>query len=211
MMKRILTIAVFCAFVVAPAYADITIPLSSATSTSFQNEGTSSADHTGLLMYLDGKWAPSTGGTVTNNYYATGTSPAWWDAVSLNFDLSGIGWENIVSAELAFYTQQGGYHRTEWHHYEILPGAFNPTHQDDGPSVAGLVEFGDGTPNKTVGWLYEPVPMAWITGNSLDITLRLWNARIDKVELLATVPVPGAVLLGMLGLSVAGVKLRKRA
>jgi len=207
-MKKCILAFVVLLVLAAAASADLTIPLSSATSTSFQNEGTSMADHTWLLSSLDGKWAPLIGGTVKNDYYATGTSDDWWDAVSLNFDLSSVGWENIVSAQLAFYTKQGDYWRSDWHHYEILQGALNPTHEDSGPGVG--IDFGGGFP----GWLYEPIPLAWITtpaSNNFDITLRLWNARIDKVELLATVPVPGAVLLGLLGLGAAGVKLRRFA
>ena len=211
-MKKLILPFVVMLVLSAAAQADITIPLTSATSTSFQNEGTLMFDHTARLSALDNWWAPGTYGTVGNNYYATGTSDDWWDAVSLNFDLSSVGWENIISAQLAFYTQQGSYRRSEWHHYEVLEGALNPLHEDSGPGVG--IDFGGGTSNQTIGWLYEPIPLAWITtpaSNSFDVTLRLWNARIDKVELLATVPVPGAVLLGLLGLSVAGVKLRKFA
>jgi len=210
-MRKVVFVAVLCTFAAAPAWADIVVPLSSATSIGFQNEGTPTADHTALLKDLDGVWAPSTSGTVTYNYYATGTSSSWWDAVSLHFDLSGVGFENILSAQLAFYTQQGDYTYSWWHHYEVLPGAMNPTHQDTDPVVTGLVDFGNHGNSGLVGWLYEPIPLAWITGDSLDVTLRLWNARIDQVQLLATVPVPGAVLLGVLGLGAAGMKLRKRA
>jgi choice-of-anchor C domain-containing protein len=45
--------------------------------------------------------------------------------------------------------------------------------------------------------------MSTVTGDQ-----NAWGPALDNVSI---VPVPGAVLLGMLGLSVAGVKLRKRA
>ena len=218
-MRKILFVTVLCAFMSAPALADLTIPLSSATSTTFQDAEISpptppeSADHTFELSLLDGVWAPVVGGSVTNDYYATGANPQWWDAVSLNFDLSGVGYDKIVSAELAFYTQQGSL-TSSWHHYAVLKGAFNPALEDDNTpynNPAPVVDFGNHGSNGLVSWLYEPIPLAWITGDSFDVTLRLWNARIDQVKLLATVPVPGAVLLGILGLSAVGVKLRKFA
>ena len=219
MMKRLLFIAVVCAFVAGSSWADITIPLTSGLSTSFQDAETGptpaqTADHTALLLNLDGQWAPSPVAPVTNDYYATGADPQWWDAVSMNFDLSGIGYDKILSAELCFYTQQGTL-VSSWHHYAVLEGAFNSSLEDDNTpynNPAPVVDFGNQGSNGIAGWLNAPIPSAWITGNSFDVTLRLWNARIDQVELKATVvPVPGAVLLGLLGLSAAGIKLRKFA
>lgn len=199
------------------AYGD-PVPLSSAIAVSFQNEGTLQADHTSLLMALDGQWAPSTSGTVQYDYYATGTNSSWWDAVSLTFDLSSIGWRNIASAELWFYAQQGNYDRPEWHHYEILEGPFNPTHQDVPlgmdppiPNLPGIVDFGSHDNNGLVGWLVEPIPQMWITADHFDITLRLWNVRLDTVEFRPTlVPAPGAALLGTIGLLYSGWRLRRR-
>lgn len=212
-MIRIACRVLACLALAGTAMADITVPLSSATSTGFQDEGTLTADHTALLSYLDGVWAPSKSGTVTYDYYATGTSSLYWDALSLHFDLSPVGWQNIKSAQLAFYTQQGAY-ATSWHHYEVLQGAMNPAHEDIAPvpgTPASLVDFGNHGSNGLVGWLYAPIPSAWITGDGFNVTLRLWNARIDQVQLLATVPIPGAVLLGVLGLGAAGVRLRRFA
>ena len=74
----------------------------------FQDEGTTNVDHTALLNNLDGSFGAATGGTVSINYYATGTSNRYFDALSLNFDLSNIGFNNITGMLLRFYTQKGG-------------------------------------------------------------------------------------------------------
>ncbi len=166
--------------------------LSCTSAFSFQNEvGPLQANHTALVNQLDWDWAPA--GTAYD-YYATGDNPMWWDAISVHFDLSSVGWSNIGSAELWFCTWQGGYPDGSCHHYEILPGAFNPTDQDAPVPPAGATDFNShGTGG--IKWVSAVIPSGWITGDSLDVTLRLWNARIDKIELrISTTPVTGATI-----------------
>ena len=214
MGKRLLLCAVIMVVLsIAPAYSfTYTFQLSDAIG--FQNEGTLTQNHLALLNSLDNIWGPSTGGTVTFDYYATGTSPQYWDAISLNFNLSPIGYQYISMATLRFYTQQGAY-TTSWHHYQVLQGAFNPLNQDLAPiGLPGLTDFGNYGVNGLVGWLEAPVPLSWITSNNFDITLRLWNARIDYIELQTNViPEPNTILLlgsGLLGIgAVSFMKKRK--
>jgi hypothetical protein len=212
-MRRLFRMSLLAVGVVAfyhgtPARADMRLPPISAMS--FQNEPSFQAvDHTSLLTELDDRWGPPPiYDSYPVDYYATGNSGYFWDAVSLTFDLNQIGADHhIVSANLRFYTQQGAYYNPAWHGYEILEGAFNATDEDDYP-VLRTVDFGGYGNNGLVGWLEAPIPMSWITSRTFDVTLRLWNARIDKVELdVVTAPLPGAVILGLLGLGSAGTGL----
>jgi len=79
------------------------------------------------------------------------------------------------------------------------------------------VENSDGWTSTTLAHDYTTVGFFGVASSSPIATIR-WtttlgaveNTGIDNVQI-GVVPVPGAVLLGMLGLSVVGVKLRKRA
>lgn len=176
---------------------------------SFQNEGTASVDDTAKLQARDGLWAPTKSGTAVVDYYATGTSYNYWDGVSLTFDATGVADPGDLA--LYFYVQQGGYTRT-WHHYAVLPGLENATDQDTGPAGATgpIVDFGDHGANGLVGWIKAPLPAGSVNGTDVEVTLRLWNARVDAVKIYSA-PVPGAVVLGGLGVGLVGWLRRRRA
>jgi hypothetical protein len=64
----------------------------------------------------------------------------------------------------------------------------------------------------TGSFSFDAAAPGGIGSADFDMVLLGNGAELDRTDVdLATVPVPGAVLLGMLGLSVAGIKLRKSA
>jgi len=158
------------------------------------------ADQTSLLNAKDDVWAPSPGGQVLFSYFANGSAKQWWDGVSLQF--TGIPAET-TGLELAFFLRQGGYDAS-WRHYEILEGIENPQDEDAAPTgghsypphnpTGPLVSF---DPALGEQWVVDSVDMAWVDGDGLWLTLRLWNAQVDVIELRATTrdpihsPAPG--------------------
>lgn len=92
--------------------------------------------------------------------------------------------------------------------------AYNTVELLSGGSVVGTVTGTDASSIQMPGggWT-DPVDNAYVNIRGVEFdAVRLTSTQYAfELDNLAVVPVPGAFLLGMLGLSVAGVKLRKYA
>ena len=148
---------------------------------SFQNEGTTlTYDDTPKLISNDEDYGPTMTGLVDVDYYATGTSMVHFDAISVHFDLSGIvGSLEDYSLRLIIDLQKGDYYNNDWQYYLILPGDQNPTNED---TSAGTFEFAKKEVSSgTVIRLEVPVDASILVDGW--VTIRLYNARVDYVEL----------------------------
>jgi len=147
----------------------------------YQDEGTGCAaeqDHLSLVQSLDSQWAvdPSTCGGINYNYYATGSSSTYFDAIALKFDV-GAYTPDAYDGALRFYIRDGGY-SSGWHHYNVYD-VFKDNSEcyDVGPPCSGSPSFANGYE----GWIEQSIDDSiWDDG---ELSLRIWDARVDKVEL----------------------------
>jgi hypothetical protein len=177
----ILTSMLSTGLIIPLAYSgSISIPIDQAIS--FQNEGTLQYDDTTKLLIDDGIYGPTITGSVFEDQYISGNSVLWFDAISVHFDLTGIsGSLNDYSIKLIIDLQKGDYFRNNWQHYIILQGDQNNAYENGGPP--GLaVEFAETeVPSGTLILLEVQVAPSMIVNGW--VTIRLWNARVDYVEL----------------------------
>lgn len=229
MMKRVVVVLAVTVLLSGTSFGGFTT-LSLNQGTVFQDADVpdglyQTADQTSLLAAKDNVWAPAPVGPVTHDYFANGSAKHWWDAASLEF--SGIP-ADYTALELAFFVRQGGYD-AGWHHYEVLNGAENPQDQDAAPTgghsfppynPTGPVQSFDPTLGEQ--WVTQAIDLNWVSGDGLWLTLRLWNAQVDVVELRVTyqdpvqdpdpvVPAPGALVLGSLGFGLVGWFRKRRS
>ncbi|MBN2473410.1 MAG: hypothetical protein JXB62_02285 [Pirellulales bacterium] len=178
----------------------------------FQDEGTTALNVASGVSTLDGVWSLTDVypfGTVVYDYYATGTSPAWFDALSLEFAPG--AYEDLSNMTFRAYLQKGAYGNNSWQHYQILPGKLNSTNQDLSPAAApGAIQHPTALArDEVVGWVEFDVdatsdPAYLLSNGNVALTFRLWNWRIDAVELSGDIiPEPATIviwsLLGALG------------
>ena len=216
-MKKLMFILVVCAFIAGSSWADL-----------LTNGGAESGDLTGWTVDLTGASSGNTniiaattsqleGGssdpTVVNphsgSYFftfhneATGSTSGSNDTISMSqTGTSGLGYSALTLE---------GWVQT----YAPDPGEAILTFHDAGDVVIGApVSTGDLDSHKA--WskfsISAPVPVVvdhWkVTLLGANEANTYANVFYDDVAL---VPVPGAILLGLLGLSAAGIKLRKFA
>ena len=167
-------------FLISAVHADETLLPSSGIG--FQgSESSVVEDHTSYIQDLDGNWAPPTT-LVPNNYYATGLDANYWDALSVKFDTNEYD-PSEYTAVLRFYAKKGSYWNKQWYHYIILKGEKNPKYQDadweavsNDPKVHSISNSGG-------SWFEEVLPGSYWNSGSFWVTLRMWNVKIDAVEL----------------------------
>lgn len=214
-MKKILVILMI--FVVPGLlYADSIeiFSLAPNSAISFKDTGGSLiVDETELLKSsLNDLNAPSMNfGQEEWDYYNNGILSSDWDGISLNFDISLRDLSDIKSTSLRFFAQKGGYYKTSWEHYYILPGEFNKDYQNMILPNPISIDV-NGAPIFTEGWIEANIPTNWISLNDLNnpteltLTLRLWNLKVDAIELKleaspppSPVPEPSCILLIIFG------------
>jgi len=217
-MKRIALITVICAFVAMPTMADITgvtgdvlevSPIPSDLRLDVYESDTNifvfdekqnltlpsdvSVDITQAGTYNDaGDLTPGTitAGTVVNSYL-------------IHVD--------PVGTASSLFTYEGSITFSN----RILGVIVNAQSLNDSDSVLGI----DTTTYWQSGSYWSYRGLEWTPQDEVQISISLDGMTmhlaasnvLDNVRVVEMVPVPGAVLLGMLGLSVVGVKLRKHA
>ena len=205
-MKQLIGFMVILAMFNSTSSGNIILPLLEATA--IQDEGTSNIDVRSDIETLDGNWSPKTIGTVTIDYYASGGSSMYFDAINLTFDAQGA---DLSSMALMIYIQKGDYSNLAWEHYQLLPGLNNPTNQDASPTGGGVSGIRDVNPSDetqlsagtTWGWINIPFDATsdpdYLVNGDIALTLRLWNLRVVKVQLTTHLPEPATLGLFIIG------------
>lgn len=209
MVARIAPISFMIALLSSLLLANSTMVAAPAVAIGFQDKDDPSQIFTQIdvlsgLSAVDGIYSPQDvvpTGPVTADYYLTGKTDEYLDAISLEFD---PGTDDLTNRLWLFraYMQKGEYSDWGLEHFQLLDGTFRTYYQDvDDPRAIsypprGVDYYPDGvlSPNQTVGWVEIPFyvyPNSYLSyvlpNGNLGLTLRLWNSRVDAVEV---VPAP---------------------
>lgn len=141
---------------------------------------------TDLLAARDGQWAPHPEGCLPNDWFGTGSSAQSLDGISAHFHLPPGLDHDLV---LRVYLERGDQSDTEpakpaAHALKVYPGLMSAAEEDcDWPSCgAPADEFPAG--RHWEGWVEREIPASWIqSGVILELTIRLWDARVDAIEI----------------------------
>ncbi len=186
-------------FFAEAAHATVLIAATGFQDTDDPNGVSTNVDVLAGVSLLDGVWSPGDVlpiGPVVFDHYATGTAEDYLDAISLEFDPGSYDKSDLT---LRVYLQKGEY-KSWWEHYELLPGIFNLAHQDADPGFPGSVDLlpsGEAPSNTIFGWVdvlfdANSDPLYELPHGYVGVTLRLWNCRVDAIEL---IPEPAMMLL----------------
>ena len=178
--------------------------------TAFQTEDPYRADVLPALSSVDGICSPSDivpVGPVTRDCYATGLAWEFFDAISMVFHPSGPSPSQMV---LRAWLQKGQYTSHNWEHYQLLPGTFNPENDQmdvewGPPGAIDHLPGGELPDDTVVGWVEFPFdttssPGFLLPSGDVAMTLRLWNWRVDAVQLVPEPSVMALLALGTLSL-----------
>lgn len=143
---------------------------------SYQDEGTPQNTVTTTVALLDDNWAPKMSGSVDKDYYLTGSGNKEFDGLAVQFSIDGYD-PASYDATLRFYLK-GAERSVDWHHYKVYDNyKDNSECEDSDPPCGGSASFAD----SFEGWIEVPLDDSyWDDG---EMSIRLWDAYIDKVEL----------------------------
>ena len=200
-MKRIVFFIALCAFVAMPIRADAMMYADSVVSTvvGSNQKGAPSNDPTNALGAPD---------FFTADFYACFYDPGAYGELTLGFPQS---FTDVPGVDVVVFEVGGS---PEYMDLRLQAGGPIQISPASSPTLVGTRPVGQLT-----GYLYAfefdladlgaPSGTSWNQLSIIDVGSYPGSGGAD-IDAVGIVPVPGAVLLGMLGLSVAGVKLRKR-
>jgi hypothetical protein len=216
MVRRAAFIAALCALAATAVHADF----SGSTELALSGPGTvrASLDYKGPLQ--DSLQMGLAEANTAQLFFERGSIVTGSDLVLTKGGTVSVG--TSVNSYILHFDPVGSSSSPVWEFHETITfdetvlGVIFDTTASHGQMANSDVTVGLGSGYYETNWMhrkFEEGQDKWndvaIVGNSVTFNL-FTNSSMDEVRIITT-PVPGAVLLGLLGLSAAGIKLRKRA